>query len=410
MRRGFFIAHLFLFDTKCIRQRMKTRVCTCFWFAAVVGSIATSTVYTAVDPGSTDTAPPELRTRTFTLNDPNAFYLGLLSFGTLQFDGATQSDSKKEDITELLKRNSALEKAVLTNEQSRRFRYGFDSETEVQLLIIKYMDSQGVKLMPPQGLYFDGRKRSFMVRASDDDFKRVEKAIQALNGPPQVTIRARWIEVNDEDVFKPEFDWFVAMTAKGGQGGVVGVITEPRFESLLKKIQRGGESVGLLSEAEVTTSSGGQAQVELVDLTPTNSGSVYGSNIAHIFSTNNLVTLDIAPYVETNGYTIQLSLICAEAKMVGDGAVNAAAATGMASNGPPRGILGQLPLPHARVRQSVVASILLDGQTAVLLLEPFKAHEINRIIFVTPTIIDAAGNSVHPADSHFEDYLIQRSD
>ena len=121
-----------------------------------------------------------------------------------------------------------------------------------------------------------------MVRATDEDFKLVEKAIQALNGPPQVTVRARWIEVNEDDVFKPEFDWFLAMTAKEEQEGAVGVITEPRFKSLLKKIQLGGASVSLLSEAEVTTLSGRQAQVELVDVTPTRTAAM--DQISHTFS------------------------------------------------------------------------------------------------------------------------------
>ena len=88
--------------------------------------------------------------------------------------------------------------------------------------------------------------------------------------------------------------------------------------------------------------------------------------------------------------------------------------------------MGQLPLPHLRLRQVTTSAIVWDGQTVVLgglitedvtkvkdkvpvlgdlplvgrlfRSESSATSKKNLVIFVTPTIIDPAGNRFHSED------------
>jgi general secretion pathway protein D len=127
-------------------------------------------------------------------------------------------------------------------------------------------------------------------------------------------------------------------------------------------------------------------------------------------------TLDVIPHVSADGYTIQLNLLPTVTEFLG-----------YDDPGQFRAVVGNLaapvPLPRFRIRQVVTSSIVWDGQTVVLggliservakrkdkvpLLgdlpvvgrlfrsEASASQKKNLVIFVTPTIIDPAGNRVH---------------
>lgn len=131
-------------------------------------------------------------------------------------------------------------------------------------------------------------------------------------------------------------------------------------------------------------------------------------------------TLDVLPHVSADGYTIQLNLIPTVTEFLGYEQTPYTAQVGNINNLPP------YPLPHFRVRQITTTAIVWDGQTIALggliaekvqkvkdkvpvlgdlpLLgrlfrsEGSSTQKKNLVIFVTPTIIDPAGNRINTED------------
>lgn len=131
-------------------------------------------------------------------------------------------------------------------------------------------------------------------------------------------------------------------------------------------------------------------------------------------------TLDVIPHVSADGYTIQLNLLPTVTEFLG-----------YDDPGQFRAVVGTLaapvPLPKFRIRQVVTSSIVWDGQTIVLggliseavakrkdkvpvlgdlplvgrlfRSEASSSSKKNLVIFVTPTIVDPAGNRVHDEDN-----------
>jgi general secretion pathway protein D len=88
-------------------------------------------------------------------------------------------------------------------------------------------------LDPPKSVFFNDRLGVLFVRATSQDLDTIEKAIQVLNmTPPQVHIKARFIEVEQDDSSALGFDWYLGnvnmgngVIGTGGNAGSVGVPT-----------------------------------------------------------------------------------------------------------------------------------------------------------------------------------------
>ena len=139
--------------------------------------------------------------------------------------------------------------------------------------------------------------------------------------------------------------------------------------------------------------------------------------------------LDVVPYVNADGFTIQLTLIPTLKEFLGyddPGAfvaqIQSVGGTGSAA----APLVTPTPLPKFRLRQVATSVTVWDGQTVVLggliaenvqktkdkvpvlgdlpLLGRFFRSEANvtskknLMIFVTPTIIDPSGNRMHSED------------
>ncbi|HNQ91057.1 MAG TPA: hypothetical protein PKM73_20785 [Verrucomicrobiota bacterium] len=130
-------------------------------------------------------------------------------------------------------------------------------------------------------------------------------------------------------------------------------------------------------------------------------------------------TLDVLPHVSADGFTIQLNLTPTVTEFLGYEPNPFTAQVGDISQ--------EYPLPHFRVRQVTTTAVVWDGQTVVLggliaekvakikdkvpvlgdlplvgrlfRSEGSASKKKNLIVFVTPTIIDAAGNRIHPEDN-----------
>jgi general secretion pathway protein D len=128
--------------------------------------------------------------------------------------------------------------------------------------------------------------------------------------------------------------------------------------------------------------------------------------------------LDVIPYVSADGYSVQMSIVPTLTEFLGYDTEFAQTFQTVVGNQP----LQPTPLPSFRVRQVVTSATVWDGQTIVLggliaenvsktkdkvpLLgdiplvgrlfrsETSRSQKKNLVIFVTPTIIDPAGNRI----------------
>jgi type II secretory pathway component GspD/PulD (secretin) len=133
--------------------------------------------------------------------------------------------------------------------------------------------------------------------------------------------------------------------------------------------------------------------------------------------------LDVIPYVSADGYSIQMSIVPTLTEFLGYDADVADTFRTIVGNQQ----LQPTPLPRFRVRQVVTSALVWDGQTIVLgglIAEnvtkskdkipvlgdiPFLgrlfrsersfSEKRNLVVFVTPTIIDPAGNRINTKDN-----------
>ena len=162
---------------------------------------------------------------------------------------------------------------------------------------------------------------------------------------------------------------------------------------------------------------------EISVLVPTNSTSRSSHSLASTLVTNQVQigsVVDIYPVVGTNGYSIQLTVSASSSEFLGyDDPGNFVPQADL--DGSIKANNGVLPLPHFRVLQLPTHSaVVWDGQTLVLgrsgqidvnqvpvfggdrplagSLFRSEPKDKDFMIFLTPTIIDPAGNRVHSAD------------
>ena len=231
---------------------------------------------------------------------------------------------------------------------------------------------------------------------------------------------------------------------------LTGILTDPQFRVVMHALQQ-RDGTDLLSESSVTTLSGRQTEIQVVDLVTIVSGvslnqttaggggvggltgggaGAVGSQVNYPLSTIPIgPTLDVIPYVSADGFTIQMTIIPTITEFLGyddPGAFVPQAQSVGGVGGAALPITATLPLPHFRVRQVTTSAIVWDGQTVVLgglitenvtkfkdqvpvlgdlpLVGRFFRNESsqtqkkNLVIFVTPTIVDPAGNRYHSED------------
>ncbi len=220
---------------------------------------------------------------------------------------------------------------------------------------------------------------------------------------------------------------------------VTGILTDAQFRTVLKALeQRGGTD--LMSAPEITTQSRRQAQIKVVDIKyivtdlditekepkkpasiaerrkpfkseVTNAPVAMGDShsivqsIAEPFELGPVV--DIIPTVQPDGRTIQMTVIPSLQEFLGYDDPGAFVAE---VGGETNKVTSPVPLPKFRVRKVQTSAVVRDGQTLVIgagsarhlqqkqnpdgtTTNTFVEKEL--FYFVTPTLIDAAGNRLH---------------
>lgn len=317
----------------------------------------------------------------------------------------------------------------------------------IQDQVRAFFRAAGVDFSPPpeggtpdqsrKAVFFNDRTGILFIRATTEDLEIIEKAIQALNvAPPQVQVEVKFVEIEGEDTKRLGFDWFLGNTLAnpspgtpddapaGSSGGDVfpqvggmraastnaalsltGILTDQQFRTVLAALES-RPGVTLLSAPRVTTLSGRQAQISMVNL----------QSIVDAEGRTNSVpfgpVLDVIPFVTADGRAIQLTVMASFTELLG---TDPAAPD----------------LPRVRSSQLVSSAAVWDSQTLVLagdIVEGTASRTTNQVptlgdipvlgrffrsenqptrkrllVFVTPTIIDPAGQRVHdPARPPFD--------
>jgi beta-lactamase regulating signal transducer with metallopeptidase domain/tetratricopeptide (TPR) repeat protein len=351
----------------------------------------------------------QLHTRTFKL-DPNTFYTGLQSVSTLNFGSATNGFNGSKQIPPAKVPATVATNAAGTG-TNRGLRYvaGLGTSTDFQLTIINFFNSIGVNLAAPKSVFYNERQGTLTVHATDDDLELIEAAINTLNQPaPEVTIKVRFVEA--DETFLPE----VLTNIMSGPANtpLTSILTEPMFHRVLKALEKRDHAT-LMSEGEVTTLSGRQANFQVVDVQTIVNGvtaTVTNNATTYTYQTSTEPfgpTLDVVPYVGADGYNIQMTVTPSVTEFLGYEDPKALAHYYPNFKGT------KLPLPKTRVRQIKTSATVWDGQTLVLgnltdelvvsgpngatSRQPFTGDKKKQLlIFITPTIIDTAGNRIRP--------------
>jgi general secretion pathway protein D len=387
-----------------------------------------------------------------------------------------------------------------------RFLTKTNTTADVQTAVRQFFITMGVDLVPPKTVFFNDRSGVLWARATAEELDIIESAVQVLNvSPPLVNIKAKFADIGQRDTKAIGFDWYLGNVLMGNDGQFVGsagtqpslnappsaanplgffpgtsldntipsspadqlltsglgnplnaptlasftgILTDPQFRVVIKALDQ-REGVDLLSAPEVTTVSGRQAQVQVIDiqsivtgidLNQTTGGggglnTGVGGNNGVVGSQLNYnvqalpfgPVLDVVPYVAADGYTVHLVIIPTVTEFLGYDDPGAFVPQAQSVSGGAGGVgiplTGQLPLPRFRLRQVTTSAVVWDGQTVVLgglisesvnkqkdkvpvlgdlplfgrlfRSESSDTQKRNLVIFVTPTIIDPAGNRFH---------------
>ena len=286
---------------------------------------------------------------------------------------------------------------------------GGNAATDPQVLqqnARKFFADLGVDLEPPKALFFNDRGGGLFVRGSLQDLDTVEIVVQVLNAAPsQINIRATFLDLPEQAI--SEFATSAGLTSGIGTN-TVAILTP----GLAAKARKAGEIGAVTSALSVTTLSGRQAQIAVQEMqtivtkinpaamtTPGISSTGEGANGLYQTTTFPVgPALDLFPYVGADGLTVQLTSIATITEFLGYERSTRSAEVYV--DGKKDTV--KLPLPNFRVRSVTNSIVVADGQT-VLLGGPVT-HDSNvrdrkhMVVLITPTLIDRAGNRVHPDD------------
>ncbi|HMP84175.1 MAG TPA: hypothetical protein PKA41_15870 [Verrucomicrobiota bacterium] len=285
------------------------------------------------------------------------------------------------------------------------------ASTNVSTRIHGLFSSIGVELQAPKAMYFSDGKGMLLVRAGLKDLDAIEGLLQVINDtPPQVNIKVKLVVMPDEFVNAFYSQWIG--TNRPSAPGRLGVMTKLQFQKTMASFEK--QDVDIVTTTEVTTLSGRQAQIQIVDIRTIVNGVtavVTNGQTNFMYQTQESpvgTVMDVIPYVAADGYTIQLTAIPTVTEFLGYD--NPRAFIGQAANNPLNN--AQPPLPRFRVRQVTTSAAVWDGQTLVLGnfpdqivtrkpdgstdTKPFTDNQNKQLfVFLTPTLVDSAGNRVH---------------
>jgi beta-lactamase regulating signal transducer with metallopeptidase domain/Flp pilus assembly secretin CpaC len=286
---------------------------------------------------------------------------------------------------------------------------------------------------PGRSIAFNDRLGLLFVKATPSELDNIERVVQALNSVnPQIHIKAYFIEVPKKGFVMPSSFSNVDTTQ------TIGILNQTNFHTLLGILRRknGGET---LAEPEAVLNSGMQVQMRVTTIQEVITNYAlqeipgYPTSITAQRGKFEIgPTMDVVPYVLSDGYTINLTAIASVFEFLGYEPANNISVTNKAG----QRISMPTARPGFRVQQAVAHLNLWDGQTAVLgklknmdgqtmalgnlksifvgfgegneatneskffkdLEKKQGTADKELLVFITATIVDPAGNRVHSDD------------
>ena len=375
---------------------------------------------------------------------------------------------------------------------------GQNTVTSVGDIKTIFMDA-GVPFPPGSSLVYNDRTSRIIIRNTPDNLDIFERVLDAYSVVPmQVEINAKFVEISQSDLDELGFDWQMgtktlgSFDATGGGGAeafppgsgalsspnydvtsglrdasviqanaidallagagfgtvaqspdqigtIRGILTNPQFQVIIKALAQ-KQSADTLSSPKVTTISGAQAQIRVVQefIYPTEfqpptataaGGGVNGGGAAAVtpstpgsFKTREVgVLLNVTPTVGADRYTINLTLVPEVSQFLGfinyGGPISIAAGNDVVTT------FNDIKQPLFSSENLTTSILIWDGQTVVLgglITEelqkiddkvPFlgdipvlgrlfqtkttSRSKRNLLIFVTARLIDPSGNPIH---------------
>ncbi len=288
-------------------------------------------------------------------------------------------------------------------------------------------DKLGVDMSGGKSIFYGDREGSLLVYATLDDLDKIENWIRATyTAAAQLNIKAVFLQLSKAQAqsFWEEFG-YTNLPASSGS-----VRTTTLTDSEAQALSRRWESQGgthILGRAQVTTLDGRQVQVSVQDVLAMVTRDAQGQAKPGNVSLG--PTLDVIPYVSADGFSVQMTLIPSLAEFIGYDDPGPFA--NLIQTIPPAGssvpVSTQAPLPHFRIRQVTTSVNVWDGQTVAVgnfttkdmntlkeqdpaladlpivgrlfRNEPAATNNTEVLVFVTPRIIDPAGNPIHSPPS-----------
>ena len=280
----------------------------------------------------------------------------------------------------------------------------------------------GVDLTAPgRSVAFNDKQGLLLVKATASELDKVERAIQAMNQiNPQIHIKVRFVEVPREGIVA-----LPQLFSNAVAGPMTGILNDSQFRTVLQALehQKGVES---LAEPECVTTSGRQTQMRATDIVEILTNFTFkesSSNSTAVAPQTGRFeigpTMDLVPYVLSDGYTINLTAMPSVIEFMGYEPANSTYATNKAGER----IELRTVNPGFRIRSTTIILNLWDNQTIVFgnmtnsfvcitngvrtAAEPkwFIDEEKQKpnadkelLVLVTATIVDPAGNRVHTDD------------
>jgi len=322
---------------------------------------------------------------------------------------------------------------------------------KVQQTLRALLTKAGVHSTPPKDVFWNEQDGTLLVRGTPQDLNTVERLVQSLNvAPQQVNLNVKFFDIDDaaaayllesllaqfqikiatntasRDVLNsaPRINKLLADYGLHPPENSIGVtfasvLPDSQFREFLPALER-GPGVHLIGESAVTTLIGRGTHIEIADLvsvitapgwtrqTPATSTNLYNVQKVPVGP-----AIDLTPDLAADGLTIQANLLGTVTDFLGYDDSRAASPT-----------LAQLPLPNFRFRQVSTTAPIRDGDTIMIsglvseedvkkivskvpvlgdlpdLQSLFRKETTARskkhlLIFVTPRLIDPAGNPLH---------------
>jgi beta-lactamase regulating signal transducer with metallopeptidase domain/type II secretory pathway component GspD/PulD (secretin) len=387
------------------------------------------------DPNTGSPAVPGLETRIFKVN-PSTFIEGMLLASPLDNFAPDTSPYGGGGVGLL-----DLPRKSVPSRDDRGFVGGGGSgvtstnrNQALQDAVRAFFTAAGVNMLPPNQLYFKDRTGVLMVRATPQELVMIQKAIEVLNvAPPQLTIEAKFIEAPEDFVKRISVGTEVTSANATNQ---MRILSDSQARSFLKNLQR-TPGVDVLAAPKLTTLSGRQAQIQVVEIKTILTGidpqalAEPGRTASDVTNASPFLskqvplgsTLDVTASAADDGYTVELDATASVTEFLGyDKPTNAVT---VYVKGEKKEV--EPPLPRMRTRSVSGRAPLYDGQS-LLLIGPSTAvtyrfvdkvpvlgdipvlgrlfrHEGTSqtgkhvLILITPTLIDPAGNRIHTPDS-----------